>query len=71
MYGCIITVRSITYAFKGEALLKKHGIDCKVVKTDSKDSGGCKYGLSLSCNLTSNALTILKNNGIEIGKLMA
>ena len=71
MYGCIITVRSITYAFKGEALLKNHGIDCKVVKTDGKNNGGCKYGISIACNMTNNALAILKNHGIEIGKIMA
>jgi hypothetical protein len=71
MYGCIITVKSITYAFKGEALLKNHGLVCKVVKTEGKDTGGCKYGLALSCNIVNDALEILKSNKIEIGKVMA
>lgn len=71
MYGCIITVKSITYALKGEAILKKSGILCKVVKTEGMGNGGCKYGLSLSCNQVSTALDILKRNGIEIGKVIS
>ncbi len=70
MYGCIITVKSITYALKGESLLKKSGIKCKVVKTEGAENG-CKYGISLSCNMVSAALEIMKKSGIEIGKVMA
>ena len=71
MYGCIITVKSITYALKGEALLKKSGILCKVVKTEGMGNGGCKYGISLSCNGVNAALDILKKNGTEIGKVIS
>ena len=71
MYGCIITVKSITYALKGEALLKRNGIPCKVVKTEGLGNGGCKYGISLSCNGLNTALDILKRSGTEIGKIIS
>ena len=70
MNGCIITVKSITYALKGEALLKKRGIPCKIVKPDVTE-GGCKYGIGLSCTSINAALEILKHNAIEIGRIMA
>ena len=71
MYGSIISVRSITYALKGETLLKRNGIPCKVVKTDGLGNGGCKYGISLSTSLVNSALAILTGNGIEIGKVFS
>ena len=71
MYGSIISVRSITYALKGEALLKRNGIPCKVVKTEGITNGGCKYGISLSTSAVNTALAILNTGGIEIGKVFS
>jgi hypothetical protein len=70
MYGCIITVKSITYALKGEALLKKRGIECSVVKVDGSEHG-CRYGIALSCRALTSAVTILSTGGVEIGKIIS
>lgn len=70
MYGCIITVKSITYALKGEALLKKRGVKCSVVKTDGADHG-CRYGIALPCSSLTGATAILSGGGVEIGKIIS
>ena len=71
MYGSIISVRSITYALKGEALLRRNGIPCKVVKTEGMENEGCKYGLSLSSSAVKYASELLSKNGIEISKIFS
>ncbi len=69
MFGCIITVKSVTYAMKGEALLKKNGFACRVVKPDGE--GSCKYGISLSCNHIKQATAMLAAAGIPIESVIA
>ena len=70
MYGCIITMKSLTHALRGEALLKKRGIDCKVVKPPS-GTNGCRYGIALSCSAADFAMGFLIKSGLDVGKLMA
>ena len=69
MFGCTITVRSITYAMKGEALLKKNGFACRIVKPDG--GGGCQYGISLSCSHINKATNLLASAGIPIEQILA
>lgn len=69
MFGCIITVKSVTYAMKGEALLRKNGFACRVVKPDGE--GSCKYGISLSCNYVKQATAILAAASIPIEAVIA
>lgn len=70
MFGCIITVKTLTHALRGEAYLKARGIPCKVVKPDG-GSGGCRYGLSISCNSAKYAFDMLKKAGFEVVKILA
>ena len=69
MFGCIITLKSITLALKGEALLKKNGFACQVVKPDGE--GSCKYGISISCNNVKSASAILASAKIPIENIFA
>ncbi len=57
---------SITYALKAKNILRSHGIYADMVKTSQfKNQKGCGYSLIVNRNF-EKALTVLRNNGIEI-----
>ncbi len=70
MFGCIITVKTLTHALRGEAFLKNRGIVCRVVKPDGENVG-CRYGIALNCNYAKSAFDMLKKAGFEVVKILA
>ena len=61
-----LTVGSVTYAIKVRKLLERAGVKSKLVKVDSsKSKSGCTYGIQLQTALFYDAVTVLKNNGIN------
>ena len=69
MFGCVIILKSITYAIKSEALLKKNGFSCRVVKPDG--DSGCKYGIAISCINIKKATAVIASAGIPIEQILA
>lgn len=68
----LITFRSITYAQRGEAALKKVGIFCRLRRTPGELSNrGCGYCLTLSGSEALAAVEILRQQGIAFAKIYA
>lgn len=66
----MITFRSITFAQKGERLLKRNGIDCLMQRTPKELSErGCGYCLRLRGADAAKAVEILKENRITYVKI--
>ena len=64
----IVTVNTITIGMKGKKVLSKNGIKSNLVKIDSsKNQLGCQYGLEFDGNDFYNAVSILRENGIQYG----
>ena len=70
--SCTIPLSSMTYAMKGEELLRSRGIPSRAVRLP-KDmtENGCGYGLLLSCGQLSGAKRVLGAAGIPMGRLKA
>ena len=66
----LITFRSITYAQKGERLLKEMGIPCTLQRTPKTlTQRGCGYCLRLGdCNIAA-VMGMLKKHNASFGKL--
>ena len=70
MNDCYITFRSVTPAQRGEGLLRRTGVDCKLQRTPRwMEEQGCGYSLRLHQKDAKNAGQILKNNGISYRKI--
>lgn len=64
----IVTVKTITIGLKGKKALAAHGIKAALIKIDFTNSqNGCQYGISFDERDYHNAISILKENGIEYG----
>ncbi len=62
----VVTVETVTYAMKARKLLLRCGIQSKLIKTDSQDSGtGCRHGLEISNKDYFEAIKVLGENGIR------
>ncbi len=71
-YNRIITFRSVTFAQKGERLLKKAGIDCTMQRTPKELSKrGCGYCLRLQAKDAMTAVELLNDNAVSYGKFYA
>ena len=43
----VLLVNSVTFAIKGQELLKKHGISSRIIRnSEFKAIGGCGYGIA-------------------------
>lgn len=70
MFDCIITVRSVTPAQRGERLLHRAGIDCALGRTSRKlEEQGCGYGLQLGSDRLPEALALLRRENVPIRKV--
>lgn len=68
----IFVLTSITYAIKGQEILKKHGIDAMLTKqAEIKAVKGCGYGLKVDAAAEASAQALLSAADIKIlGKVM-
>jgi len=67
-----ITFRSVTFAQKGERVLKQAGVDCAVQRTPKELSQrGCGYCLRLRPGLAARAVNVLVEEKVEYGKVYA
>lgn len=66
MNDIIITVGSVTFAIKTKRLLLRHGIQARLVKTDTRfTENGCNHGVMIRNEDYLNAVVILKENGVS------
>lgn len=69
MNGCYITFRSVTHAQRGEAVLMKAGIGCRVLRTPKwMEDQGCGYCVTLKRRDLEGAVAILRKNGVPFRK---
>lgn len=68
----IFVLTSVTYAMKGQELLKKHSIDARLTRQAAiKAIKGCGYGLKVDAAAEGTAQRILDGAEIKIlGKVM-
>lgn len=66
----LITFRSVTFAQKGERLLKRSGIECMLQRTPKELSErGCGYCLRLRAKDAMDAVELLRENQLTFGKI--
>ncbi len=67
-----ITFRSITLAQRGEELMRRAGIDSSLQRTPkSLAQRGCGYSLRVKDRDSLSAVTLLRDKGVNFGKLYA
>ncbi len=65
MNTCVVTMRSVTYAMKGQQLLRNYAIDARPVRLNAQTAAkGCAYGLEISCMQADAVVSIFLKNGI-------
>ena len=70
MKFCMITFRSVTPAQRGEAVLKRAGLDCSIQRTPRwMEEQGCGYSLRIQCQEVMHGLEILRSNDIPFRKV--
>ena len=63
---CTFTFPSMTTAMKAQGLLALSGIQTNVIKVNSSRSGsGCAFGISYQCDLDSEVMRVLNENGMS------
>lgn len=66
MNGCLLTLRSATYAMRAQAILVKNGIGARTVKLDGEfSSKGCTHGIRFDCRSRGTVERLLQENGIS------
>ena len=72
MKSFLLTFRSVTYAQKGERILKRGGIDCFIRRTPKALSNReCGYCLQLRPWDVEKALALLHSAQVQFGKVYA
>ena len=67
----IIAQSSLTYAYKGESILRASGIAVQIVRLAAGQTiGGCGYGLSIFETDLNRALGQLRSRGAFIGQIL-
>ena len=65
-----ITFRSVTYAQRGERLLKEHSYHCQLRRTPRwMEERGCGYCLQMMLGDIRPPVALLKNGGIPLRKV--
>lgn len=65
-----ITVGSVTYALKVRKMLERAGIRSDLIKINaSRSKSGCTYGIKINSAYFYDAVSIMKNNGIQYSVL--
>lgn len=61
--SAIFILKSVSTAIKAKSFLTSAGIDAKIIKHTSKESG-CRYGISVRQSASDRAAEILSENQI-------
>ena len=70
MSGCLIILRSVTYAQRAKRALEKAGISAYVIKPEARLVGnGCGFAVKVSETYLAEALDILEKKQFDIGKV--
>ena len=70
MKSYFVTFRSITYAQKGESVLRGAGIGCTLQRTPRwMEEQGCGYCLRLRMDQVNNALELLRQRQVPYRKV--
>lgn len=65
-----ITFRSVTFAQRGEKVLKKEGIRCTLLRTPRwMEEQGCGYALKLWTNDIRQPLKLLRENKLQLRRV--
>ncbi len=65
-----ITFRSVTYAQRGEKLMRREGLHCSLLRTPKwMETQGCGYSLQLWATEAERAAALLRENGIPYRKV--
>ncbi len=71
MSDCVIALSSITYAMKGEGLLKREGIAAKQIRlAPHATRRGCAYGLAIPCTERHRAARLLRAADIPYSQIL-
>ena len=67
----IIAQSSLTFAYKGESILRANGIAVRVIRLSSERTHkGCGYGLSVDASDLNRAIGVLRQRGAYIGEII-
>ena len=70
MNGCLIVLRSVTYAQRAKRALEKFGISAYVIKPEASLVGnGCGFAVKVSETYLAEAIDILEKQQFDIGKV--
>jgi len=70
MYRPVLLVNSVTFAIKGQELLQRRGISCRIVRNENlKALNGCGYALVPSCD-AQTAQNILRCGGVQVARVL-
>ena len=65
-----ITFRSVTYAQRGERLMKDEGVHCSIQRTPRwMESQGCGYALRIWCEDIVSVVNVLQKNRVPMRKI--
>ena len=66
----IIAQSSLTFAYKGESILRASGIVVRIVRLSSeRTQKGCGYGLSVNNADLDRAILLLRQRGAFVGEI--
>ena len=70
MKTCLITFRSVTPAQRGEAILRRAGLECNLQRTPRwMEEQGCGYSLRVRCQDVTVAAELLRKHQVSYRKL--
>lgn len=70
MTSYFVTFRSVTYAQRGERLLRGAGVGCAMQRTPRMlEERGCGYSLTLRAGEVSRALSLLRQGNVPFRKV--
>ena len=70
MKFCLITFRSVTYAQRGEAILRRGGLVCSVQRTPRwMEEQGCGYSLRVKTADAMSCTQLLKSSAVPYRKV--
>lgn len=70
MNGCLIILRSVTYAQRAKRILERNGISAYVIKPEAHLVGnGCGFAVKVTEVYLAEALDILKGGNFEVSRV--